>query len=192
AYQWLKDRRTRKSTAKIDETIRDNVRSRSESSVETISEAVTSASSRLVEQRLRRANVEQLVSEGSGELSSYYPGLPRSVKRVANRHYLLASVAVSRDMIGGTPPLTAQHLAKWAVVMERWPELATEIIDQPSLAGELERRAKSDEDPSRDRSLSELLPAGISQREELVRLLRDPTSIAAVADRLVFALPARS
>ncbi len=195
-YRWLRARRTRKSTAKIDETIRDNVRSRRESSVDVLEQVVaqsmTSASSRLIEQRARRVKVEQLVSEGSRELSSYLPGLPRSVKRVANRHYLLASVAVSRDMIGGVPPLTAQHLAKWAVVMERWPELAEGIIAQPSLAGELERRAKSDGNASGEGSLSALLPEGTSHCEELVRILRDPTSIAAVADRLVFALPSRS
>jgi hypothetical protein len=195
-YRWFSNRRARKSTAKIDETIRENVWGSSEARVETITHAVaqsvTKASSRLVEQRVRRATVEELVTEGSGELSSYLPGLPRSVKRVANRHYLLASVAVCREMIGGSPPLTAQHLSKWAVMMERWPELAAEIIDRPTLAGELERGARSDEGPSHDRTLSELLPMGISQREELVRLLRDPTSIAAIADRLVFALPARS
>lgn len=195
-YRWLRARRIRKSTAKIDETIRDNVLSRSESSVDVlkqvVAQSITSASSRLIEQRARRVKVEQLVMEGSGELSSYLPGLPRSVKRVANRHYLLASVAVSRDMIGGAPPLTAQHLAKWAVVMERWPELAEGIIAQPSLAGELERRAKSDGDASGEHSLSALLPEGTSQCDELVRILRDPTSIAAVADRLVFALPSRS
>lgn len=196
AYRWLRDRRMRKSTVEIDETIRDNVSSPSETSVETITQvvaqSVTSVSSRLIEQRARRVKVEQLVRDGSGELSSYLPGLPRSVKRIANRHYLLASVAVSRDMIGGTPSLTAQHLGKWAVMMERWPELAAEIIDRPSLAGELERRAKSDGEASGNGSLSELLPVGLSQREELVRLLRNPTSIEAVADRLVFALPAGS
>ena len=195
-YLWFRNRRARKSTAKIDETIRENVWGSSEARVETITHAVTqsitTASSRLVEQRVRRATVEELVTEGSGELSSYLPGLPRSVKRVANRHYLLASVAVCRNMIGGSPPLTAQHLSKWAVMMERWPDLAAEIIDRPTLAGELERGARSDEGPSREETLSELLPVGISQREELVRLLRDPTSIAAIADRLVFALPARS
>ena len=195
-YRWLRARRIRKSTAKIDETIRDNVLSRSESSVDVlkqvVAQSITTASSRLIEQRARRVKVEQLVMEGSGELSSYLPGLPRSVKRVANRHYLLASVAVSRDMIGGTPPLTAQHLAKWAVVMERWPELAEGIIAQPSLAGELERRAKSDGAASGEHSLSALLPEGTSHCEELARILRDPTSIAAVADRLVFALPSRS
>jgi hypothetical protein len=190
--QWLKKRRTRRSTAKIDETIRDYARSRSESNVQTISAVVASASTRLVEQRLRRASVRQLVSEGSGELSSYYPDLPRSVKRVANRHYLLASVAVSRHMIGGTPPLTAQHLSKWALMMERWPELAEEIVDRPSLVGELEQRARADGDAASGHCLSELLPEGISEHEELVRLLRDPTSIATIAERLVFALPDRS
>jgi ABC-type multidrug transport system fused ATPase/permease subunit len=191
-HQWLRKRRTRRSTAEIDATIRDKARSRSESNVETISQVVTSASARLVAQRLRRANVEQLVSEGSGELASYYPGLPRSVKRVANRHYLLASVAVSRQMIGGTPPLTAAHLSKWALMMERWPDLAEEIIERPLLAGELERRARSDEDACGTHSLSDLLPEQVPQRDELIRLLRDPTSIAAIADRLVFALPAHS
>jgi hypothetical protein len=190
----LADRRTRRSTVKIDETIRDSVPSPTQASVEKIAQVVAksiaTASSTLIEQRARRAKVEQLVSEGNGELASYLPALPRSVKRVANRHYLLASVAVSRDMIGGTPPLTALHLSKWAVMMERWPELATRIIAQPSLAGELERRAKSDEHPSRNGSLSELLPTDTSHRDELIRLLRDPTSLAEIADRLVFALPA--
>ena len=145
ARRQLANRRARKRTAQIDETIRDNIPRPDEASVETIkgvvAQSVSEASARLVEQRARRLKVERLVFDGNLELFSYLPDLPRSVKRVANRHYLLTSVAVSREMLGGTPPLTAAHLAKWAVIMERWPDLAAEIIQRPAFAAELERAA---------------------------------------------------
>jgi KAP-like P-loop domain-containing protein len=193
AIQWLANRRTRRSTVKIDETIRGAVASPGEASVETIKRmverSIKSASSSLIEQRTRRAKVEQLVNEGSGELMRYLPGLPRSVKRVVNRHYLLASVAVSREMVGGTPPLTPQHLSKWAVLMERWPELAAQIVARPTLACELEQLARSPERSDHAMLLGRL-PAGIAQRDDLIRLLEDAVSFGAVTDRLAFALPA--
>lgn len=191
----LRNRSARKSTVKVDETIRGHGGNLTDTVKEAVEQSVASASSRLIEQRVRRASVERLVSAGSSELAAYLPGLPRSVKRVANRHYLLASVAVSRKMIGGTPPLTAEHLSKWAVMMERWPDLAEQIVEQPRLADQLEQCARIEELSAREQALRPLLErASVSQRDDadLVRLLRDQTSIAAIVDRLVFARPAGS
>jgi hypothetical protein len=190
---WLRKTRARRSTAMIDETIREAVGGPTETRLETVRQRVEkslgAASDRLFEQRERRLAVERLVSEGASELDLYLPKLPRSVKRVANRHYLLASVAVSRNMIGGTPPLTAQHLGKWAVMMERWPELARKIIEDPSLAGRLERWARADGHPVDRPPLPEL--PSVDRQEDLIQLLSDQTSLDAVAQRLVLALPAR-
>lgn len=197
ARRQLANRRARKRTAQIDETIRDNIPRPEEASVATIkgvvAENVSQASGRLVEQRARRLKIERLVFDGNVELFSYLPDLPRSVKRVANRHYLLTSVAVSRDMLGGTPPLTAAHLAKWALIMERWPDVAAEIIERPMFATALERSAAADSNATGVHGTSltaELDGLRVDERDELARLLRDPTSLAQVADRLVFAVPA--
>jgi hypothetical protein len=196
ARRQLANRRARKRTAQIDETIRDNIPRPEEASVATIkgvvAENVSEASGRLVEQRARRLKIERLVVDGNLELVSYLPDLPRSVKRVANRHYLLTSVAVSRDMLGGTPPLTAAHLAKWSLIMERWPDVAAEIIERPTFAVALERSAAADSAATGAPGTSltaELDGLQVDERDELARLLRDPTSLAPVADRLVFAVP---
>jgi hypothetical protein len=192
--RWRRRRQRRRSTHEIDETIRGRATSPAQESVETIteevSESVSAAPSKLIEQRARRAKVEQLVSEGEAELAPHLPTLPRGVKRVANRHYLLASVAVSREMLGGTPPVTPRQLGKWALIMECWPELAARIVDKPVLASEAERWAKTRSRSSADGPLAALVPPGSEGLEAMIDLLRDPTEIAGVIERLVHALPA--
>jgi len=193
--QSLRRRRARKRTAQIDDTIRTTTPGPDKASDETIkdvvAQSVTEASARLIDQRVRRASVERLVREGNVELLDYLPDVPRAVKRVANRHYLLSSVAVSRKMLGGTPELTPSHLAKWALIMERWPEVASEIIRDPAAAAKLEQASEASSNGATGAPLVPLQDASeIPEFDELVRLLHDPVRIGSVAERLVFALPA--
>jgi len=184
-------RGTRRTAAKVDRQFRDEG-----IQADTVGEAVSQyhqavgstqparrASDALVEQRARRLLVESSVAEASLEMVPFLPRLPRSVKRVANRMYLIVSIAVTRDMFGGDPPLEAHHLGKWVVLLDHWPDLAQAVIRDPSLAGRLE---KSDSP-----SLDGLLPPGIQSSEELVAFWHEQTRIGDVAERLVSAMPSR-
>ena len=94
-------------------------------------------------------------------------------------------------MLGGTPELTPAHLAKWALIMERWPVVANELVEDPALAGRLEQAAEASSNGLPDAPLTAFLDrSDIPDSGDLVRLLRDPVRIGSVAERLVFALPA--
>jgi hypothetical protein len=41
-------------------------------------------------------------------------------------------------MFGGKPPLSPRHIGKWAVLCERWPELAQAICTDPGIMLRLE------------------------------------------------------
>jgi hypothetical protein len=198
AVRSVQSRRARKRTTRIDETIRDRVPSPDQASVESIRQvveaSVSQASQELIDQRARRLKTRRLVLEGRAELSTCLPDLPRSIKRVANRHYLLTSMAVSRNMMGVGSSLTPAHLAKWALIMERWPHVAGEIIEDPACAGELERAAAADarsgDGSGDDALLGALGGLGLHDVRQLSCLLRDGATLAPVADQLAFARPA--
>src|ERR1700722_10334389 len=50
--------------------------------------------------------------------------MPRHAKRLLNRLRLLLFIAHERKMFGGQPALSPRHIGKWAVLCERWPDLA--------------------------------------------------------------------
>jgi hypothetical protein len=72
------------------------------------------------------------------EVIKYLQPLPRHAKRLLNRLRLLLFVAHERQVFGGTSELTPRHMGKWAVLCERWPELAQAISTHPDLMSELE------------------------------------------------------
>jgi hypothetical protein len=139
--------RIRSATADIDRTISslvEPVRASPWTVEETVEKAAdalvsevstTKASTDLLAQRARRILVDQLVGHVSTQMVRFLPRLPRSIKRLANRQRLVVAVAVSRDMIGGSPPLNGDHLAKWVLLLERWPDLAAAIMREPLLGG---------------------------------------------------------
>jgi hypothetical protein len=197
AYSWVRQQRARRQTAKVDAAIREQAPEQAsvEAIKQIVSQSVTQVSERLVEQRARRVRVQRLVAEGGDELAANLPNLPRSVKRVANRHYLLASVAVCRESVGQDSPVTAAQLAKWAVLMERWPLVAAAIIQRPALAGELERAARVAGPSGTGGNGAGELPKALqdeADQDALLRLLGDPVSLGDVAERLVYSLPAHS
>jgi KAP family P-loop domain len=202
----LQKRLARRQTAEIAETIRTIVPRTDAASVETVKQVVAPSTAAkteaLVEYRiklgLRRAQVQELVRDGQKELRPYLPHVPRAVKRVANRHYLLSSVAASRDMIDDESELTAAHLAKWALIMERWPGVANEIVSNPARATKLEataadlkKSARASSTGTAEGSLGPNLDESqIPDFTDLVGLLSDQTPIGGVAEQLVFALSA--
>ena len=73
------------------------------------------------------------------------PPIPRTVKRLFNRLYFLLVVAYSRDLIerGG---VAVEQLAKWAVLLDRWPQAGKAINDNPQLIEALEEKASSEDE----------------------------------------------
>lgn len=127
------------------------------------------------------------MADATKEMLPFIPRLPRSVKRMVNLEHLLISVAVSRDMIGGSPALSARHIGKWVVLLHRWPGLANAIVTQPGLLQEAEA---SDGGGDLDRFLApDLMPHTTAAREQLARFLSSETKLSPVIDRLVSALP---
>lgn len=117
---------------------------------------------------MREANVEML---------PFMPRLPRSVKRVVNREYLLIAIAVSRNMMGGTPALVPAHLGKWAIILERWPDLAIAISRDPDEARVYEEATTQ---PTS-------LPEDVPWTGDLKSLMHSRIQIGPVAERMVAA-----
>ena len=92
----------------------------------------------LASQLLQRELVDdsELRQQAEREILEFLPPYPRSAKRMLNHLRVLLVVASLREMLGGTPPLTAAHLGKWVVLTERWPDLARALKKSPDkLAG---------------------------------------------------------
>src|SRR5258708_29693344 len=94
----------------------------------------------LVRERLQHylEDESELQREAEDEVMRYLDPVPRHAKRLINRLRLLLFVAHERKMFGGRPSLTPRHIGKWAVLCERWPELAQAICKDPELMTRLE------------------------------------------------------
>lgn len=99
---------------------------------------------------LRRQLVQRyLVDESvlSREIESqalgYMPQRPRGVKRAANHLRLQLALVVSRNVLGGTPPITTAHISKWIVLTYRWPFVAAAVVARPAVMAELEANCAS-------------------------------------------------
>jgi hypothetical protein len=78
--------------------------------------------------------------EQAREFLGYIELYPRHAKRFLNRLRLLLYMAHERGMFGGELALTPRHVAKWAVLCERWPLLATALSTRPHMMLFLEGR----------------------------------------------------
>jgi len=134
----------------------------------------------LIETERRRALLRS-------DLLNFLPLLPRSAKRTVNRLHLLITVAYERRMLGGEPELTADHVVKWVVLGERWPELARALGTDPSLITALETAAS----PEDLRNVVDRLASRATPVENLFEFLaKDPTPFGAeVLKRLVYFEP---
>ncbi len=140
--------------AKIDEELRagkENLSDVEESVVDSLMSRTTTEIilEDLISERIQRrlsdeSEVTRLMKDAG--VMNYVQPLPRHAKRLLNRLRLLLYVAHERRMFGGDPPLKPEHLAKWAVLCERWPDLAEGLVLHPSLMVALERKRADDDD----------------------------------------------
>jgi hypothetical protein len=98
----------------------------------------------LLKERLQRylEDESEIQREAEDEVMRHLEPLPRHAKRLLNRLRLLLYVAHERKMFGGVPLLSPRHIGKWAVLCERWPELAQAICSDPGIMGQLENPKK--------------------------------------------------
>lgn len=94
----------------------------------------------LLRERLQRylEDESELQREAEDEVMRHLEPVPRHAKRLLNRLRLLLFVAHERRIFGGMPQLTPRHIGKWAVLCERWPELAQRVLRQPDIMQGLE------------------------------------------------------
>jgi hypothetical protein len=144
----------------------------------------------LARQRAQRRLADESVhrSQAESEIKEHLPSLPRSAKRLFNHLRVLLVVAEQKHMFGGQPELQGKHLGKWAVLLERWPELSSALTVQPGKLAELESATSIEELSTR---LNLALPSSVAS-QELFTFLMSPTKLAPVVERLVYFQPALS
>lgn len=128
----------------------------------------------LADESPRRAQAED-------EIKEHLPGLPRSAKRLFNHLRVLLVIAEQKQMFGGQPELQGEHLGKWAVLLERWPELGSALAADPGRLTVLEAATSIDELSTR---LGPAVPASVAS-QELLSFLQSRTKLAPVVHRLV-------
>jgi hypothetical protein len=127
----------------------------------------------------------ELQKEAEDEVIRHLDPLPRHAKRLLNRLRLLLFVAHERRMFGGSPILSPRHIGKWAVLSERWPELAQAISRAPELMVPLEDRRRH------NKTVGHLTP--LYQGDEALKqfcVADSRTQLAALMDRIVQFRPA--
>jgi KAP family P-loop domain len=129
-----------------------------------------------------------LRQQAESEAVKFLPRVPRSAKRLVNHLRLLLVVASERKMLGGKPPLEATHLGKWAVLLERWPELGFAIRADPARLADIEKTAHDN-----PQALTELIQSFSPTATDLpdtIEFFKSEPALAAVIQRLIYCLPA--
>jgi hypothetical protein len=142
--------RARKAQRQIDEDIRQAMAD----GASTIQQLEGALHRLKVEQRHRELmlqRIQTIITDKSErrkqaelEVMKYLPALPRSAKRIFNHLRILLVVAERKQVFGGEPVLEAQHIAKWAVLLERWPDLGSMITYDPQRMVRLEEAGSLD------------------------------------------------
>jgi len=117
--------------------------------------------------------------EAERELASYLPDNPRRAKRLINHERLYARIAEDRNIFGGTPALTHRHLAKWVLIVERWPRLGAALTRNPSQMKVLE------EAPDYETLKNGLSFAGIRSTDRLFEIIHEGVLLSPILERLV-------
>jgi hypothetical protein len=184
--------RAKQAQRQIDRDIRQVVNAGA-TTVEEVMKALDAAHLQPQRQELARQRAQRILADESprrtqaeAEIKEHLPALPRSAKRLFNHLRVLLVIAEQKQMFGGQPELQGKHLGKWAVLLERWPELGSALAADPRRLTILEKATTIDDLPSR---LGPAVPASVAS-QELLRFLQSPTKLAPVVQRLVHFEPA--
>lgn len=144
---------------------------------------VPGSDTELQRQRIQRYMVDDssLRREVESRALEFMPRRPRSMKRAVNHLRLQLALVVTRNVLGGSPPIETNHVAKWVVFGYRWPALAAALTRNPSMMAELEQAATASD-------LATILrKTGIKgiTTEQLLEFLTERPRLAPVLERLV-------
>jgi hypothetical protein len=144
---------------------------------------------KLVADRVARYFTQEspLRDQAEAEIVAFLPDLtPRAAKRMMNHLRLQLYVAIKRRLLGTGSELTPEHLGKWVVLGERWPELARGVGEEPGRLLDLEGA----------RSVYELrrrltrLGLNAEASADLIGFVQADPKLGPVANQLVFLEPA--
>jgi KAP family P-loop domain len=146
------------------------------------SSAAKHAAPEFVDQRIQSFLVEESNLRQRAELTvrQYVPSLPRGAKRAINQLRVALAVAERRGMFASTSPLQPEHLGKWVILGERWPELAIQLTLDPHSLGKLESLGTTD----MKSKISAMAP-NAGNIDELCNLLQSEPRLQSVLDHLV-------
>ena len=135
------------------------------------------------------ADESQMRRDAEEEIIAYLPPLPRNAKRIINRLRLFLLIASERKMFEGETAITSRQMAKWAVLCEKWPDLAHAVALRPVLMQEIEEDARTGKSipPAR---LQKVAP-GCVDDEELHRFCSAGARIGHIAGQLIQFEPSR-
>lgn len=141
------------------------------------------------ERRQARLTAEksEAMNEASAQVLLHPPPLPRHLKRVMNRIRLLLVLSAERGILG-VDGLRAAHVAKWALLQERWPELARAVFASP----QKEMAALEAAAAAGAQALAvevERLAPGVEQEPGLERFLREAPHLSPFMPRLAWMRP---
>ena len=139
----------------------------------------------------RLSDDSEIMREAQAVAMGYVEPFPRHAKRLLNRLRLLLFIAHERRMFGGDPSLMPRHLGKWAVLCERWPELAQALSVHSDMISELEGRGGSTKS-GRDKHQEVIknLAPDYANDSLLQGFLRSAVNLAPVIQRIVRFEPA--
>jgi len=100
-------------------------------------------------------------------LAAYLPANPRRAKRLLNHERLYRQIAESRNIFGGDPALTYDHITRWSLIVEEWPRLGAALTSDPAIARGLETAADI---AVLQQKLDKLVP-GVKATDELFTIL---------------------
>jgi len=121
----------------------------------------------LVRQKLKDHLVDEASFQGAASqvLVDFLQPSPRNAKRLINRLRVEVAVAFNRGLLRGDEKITVQHISRWLVLSERWPELAKALSIRPSEMVNLERESSKEKNSLFTQLVSELAPAYVSDKD---------------------------
>jgi hypothetical protein len=139
---------------------------------------------------LRTLNDEHVLHEAHAEVADHLSPFPRSTKRFLNQVRVLAGIAAARGVAAGERRPSPRHFGRYALLKERWPQVAAAFMRDPRRAAELERCADAGDAAGVAGCLT-AWGAGLDDPSRLTAFLQSGSvRLGEVAESVVHFLPA--
>jgi hypothetical protein len=133
----------------------------------------------LMELQLMLQRVEgPLMDECYRGVAKYVRPLPRDHKRMLNRIRFLLLITVDRKLLKPHGPLSPAAIGKWALLAERWPDLAIAVSMTPQILDDLLKESRTV--PGFVKAMNDIIP-GYARSAELQRLLAESQELGPLA-----------